>query len=443
MYGETGELMRGELAALLRQHRVLQRLGDHTPSAPGAPPEREVAGRVIQQYRQTVLTWCTEAIWAAKPLVFSAILPPPANPFQTSNDAGTPVRELARALSRAREASTRPRASISLLGTVSANEVIEHWRQAARAAALAENDTNGIAGQRLTGPQAQALVGDVAAITQALVVLDQRYRNVPGWERLIEPRRLGWAALATALDVSLGQPDYSIDATGWRPRTKPLRLGPQSGVLGVLQAEHDLLVGLKSFPTAMNLRLIVDSQQRLSHRLGFLVERTDTPRAETWRARAASYAVLKQHLRNVGGQIGTGGPAVTAAATATARLRTLPDGIVVEPRLAAGFQTLFNGIDQRIAETIEVGIDRSFYLQRVQVPRLVTDSGQLVSPTRERFMPIDPSATKELLSAVRQLLGSPGEQVSATPGLGRADLASALIHRPTGRTGAQSALGPL
>jgi hypothetical protein len=58
-------------------------------------------------------------------------------------------------------------------------------------------------------------------------------------------------------------------------------------------------------------------------------------------------------------------------------------------------------------------------------------------------MPIDPSATKELLSAVRQLLGSLGEQVSATPGLGRADLASALIHRPTGRTGAQSALGAL
>jgi hypothetical protein len=432
MYGETGDLMRSELAALLRQHRIVHRLGDHTPSAPGVVPEREVAGMLIQQYRQTVLTWCAEAVMAAKPLVFSATLPAPANPFQTSNEPGAAVSELARALNRAREASRTPQASTSLLGTSSPNEVIEHWRHAARAAALAEHDTNGIAGQRLTAQQAAALVGDVAAVTQALVVLDQRYLNVPGWEKLTEPGRLGWAALATALDVSLGHPDYSVDSTGWRPRTHTLRISPQSGILGVLQAEHDLLVRLKSFPTAMNLRLIVDSQQQVSRRLAILGERTDAPRAETWRARAATYSVLKHQLRNVGGRIGKGGPAIAEAANATARLRALPPNTIVEPQVAAALQKIFDGLDQRIADIIETGIDQSAYLQRVQVPRLVTDSGRLVTLTRERFMPVDRSLREELVVAVRGLVSRVGPEPAA-PGRSRSALHSALFHHPVAR----------
>jgi hypothetical protein len=431
MYGKTGDLMRAELAALLRQHRILHRLGGHTGS-PAEAVSREAAGMVIQQYRQTILSWCAEAVMAAKPLIFSATLPAPANPFKTANEPGTAVGELARALHLACDAATSPRATTALLTMSGPNELVEHWRQAARAASLAEHDTNGAAGARLTSPQAQALVGDVAAITQALVVLDQRYINVPGWERLSEPGRLGWAALATALDVSLGQPDYSVDNTGWRPRTHELRIGPQKGILGVLQAEHDLLVRLKSFPTAMNLRLIVDSQQRLSRRLAPMVQRTDAGRAELWRARAASYSLLKQHLRNVGGRIGKGGPAVAEAANAIARLRALPADTIIEPRVAAGFQTLFDGIDQRIAEIADTGIDRGAYLERVQVPRLVTDAGQLVSPARERFMPVDRSVNKELVDAVRGLIPHvpPGQ---AAPGHSRSVLHSALIHRPETR----------
>jgi hypothetical protein len=86
-------------------------------------------------------------------------------------------------------------------------------------------------------------------------------------EEVRDAADVGWAALATALDVSLGQPDYSVDHTGWRPRTKPI-LGPaKPGVLGVLQAEHNLLVRVKSLPNAMNLRLIVDSQRLLTSQL--------------------------------------------------------------------------------------------------------------------------------------------------------------------------------
>ena len=107
---------------------------------------------------------------------------------------------------------------------------------AARAAALAEHDTAPDQAVHLTAAQARTIAGDVAAISQALVVLDRRYRNTPEWESLAGCDRLGWAALATALDVSLGQPDYSVDQTGWRPRTKPIRGPAKPGILGVLQA---------------------------------------------------------------------------------------------------------------------------------------------------------------------------------------------------------------
>jgi hypothetical protein len=123
------------------------------PSAAGAVHDREAAGIVIRQYRQTTLSWCAEAVMAAKPLVFSATLPAPANPFKMSNEPGTAVGELARALHLARDASTSPHATTALLTTPNPNEVVEHGRQAARAAALAEHDTNGAAGARLSSPR--------------------------------------------------------------------------------------------------------------------------------------------------------------------------------------------------------------------------------------------------------------------------------------------------
>jgi hypothetical protein len=107
----------------------------------------------------------------------------------------------------------------------------------------------------------------------------------------------------------------------------------------------------------------------------------------------------------------------------------LPADTVVEPRAAAGFQTIFNGIDQRIADIIETGIDCSAYLQRVQVARLVTDSGRLVAHPRERFMPLDRRTNKDLVRAARGLI-PPVEPGHATPGRSRSALHSALIHQP-------------
>lgn len=427
MYGENGAGMRTELATLLRQHRVMHRMGTDEPT------ERAEVGRQIQRYRQTLLVWCAQAIGVATPVTFPNVPQKPADPFRATSDHGAAIRELERALNFARiEAATKP-ASSTELTTPSGNEVVEHWRIAARAAALAEHDTAPDQSIHLTASQGRTIAGDVASITQALVVLDRRYRNTPDWDPLAQCDRLGWAALATALDVSLGQPDFSVDQTGWRPRTKPIRGSAKPGVLGVLQAEHNLLVRLKSFPNAMNLRLIVDSQRLLTRRLVPYAERVDPGLAVRWRARTATYERIQRELRNVGGRMGNGGAATAEAANAVSRMKSLSAGTIIEPRMLGGFQTLFQRLDARITDILETGVERGAYVQRVSVPRLMSNEGRLLHPIRERFAPVSRPTDLEVITTARERLRPPAESVSSSPGASRVDLHAALIHRPTQR----------
>lgn len=426
MYGETGAAMRRELTMLLQEHRVQHRLRD------GSRDEREKHGEYIRRYRQSVLDWCSEAMQLAKPLVFTNLPPPNRNPFRSAERSGSAAGELAGALEHARRGSTSGPASAELLRTPHENSVVERWRQAARAAVLAQHDTEPSHSGHFTTAQAQALVGDVAAITQALVVLDQRYRNTPNWECLPQAARLGWSALAAALDVNLGQPDYSIDDIGWRPRTKPIRSPAKPGILGVLQAEHDLLVRLRAFPHVVNLRLVVDSQRRISSQLVPHARRIDTALACRWQARAATYTLIQQHLRDLGGLLGTGELAAAEAATAVSRLKAVKPDTIVEPRILGGFHMLFDRIDHRIADIVEEGIERRAFAQRVTLPRLVSGTGQLVQPVRERYRPLTSADELPLVSAVREHLRPPTQPCVTGPGATRAELHAALIHRPSG-----------
>ncbi len=431
MYGENGAQMRTELAALLRQHRIMRRLAEDSSV------ERAAAGQQILRFRQTVLVWCAQAIGVARPLTFPNVPQKPADPFRAATDHGAAVAELARALEAAREQATTRPASSQEFTTPSANTIVERWRLAARAVALAEHDTAPDQAIHLTAAQARTIAGDVAAISQALVVLDRRYRNTPGWEPIAGCDRLGWAALATALDVSLGQPDYSVDQTGWRPRTKPIGGPARPGVLGVLQAEHNLLVRLAAFPDAMNLRLVVDSQRLLSAGLVPYAERIDPDLAGQWSARAETYSRIQRELRNIGGRLGNGKAAAGEAANAVSRLKALRPETVLEPRMLGGFQTLFRRLDSRITDILESGAERGAFVQRVTVPRLVNGDGRLVHPVRERFVPVARAADLDVIRTAREHLRPREEPSVSSPGASRADLHAALIHRPPAK-GAQS-----
>lgn len=437
MYGETGVALRCALAELLQQVRVQRTLGTTTD-------QRGQRGQQILQFRQTILTWGNQAMRSTAPLTFSNRMPVPSNPFRHARMGyNTPAAQLARALDVTTSAAGSRPATADELSTDTRHPLLERWREAARAAALAEHDTAPDIAIHMTVPQAQAVVADVAAVAQAIVVLDARYVNTPGWEPLARASRLGWAALAAAIDMNLGQPDYTVDELGWRPRVKLIDGPARPGVFGVLQAEHNLVVRMRTFPNAINLRFVVDSQRLLSNHLAPFAARVDTRLAARWEQRASSHTALQQQLRRIGGRAGRGAFAAAEGANAVSRIRALPSDSILEPTVLGGFQLLFNRLDSRIADVIEDGIDNRAYFQRKRLPRLVVSDGALVAPVRERFVPVDRAENLELIETVREHLRPAAAHADTTPGQSRADLHHALLRVSSRQRAAQAADFPM
>jgi hypothetical protein len=428
MYAETGAAMRAGLAELLRQHRVQHRLGN-------TPGERGEAGHQIRQYRHTVLSWCSQALDSVSPLTFSNQPPARANPFllAAAGNGSSPAGELARSVDLALVGDSASGASLEQLTTPTGHPHVELWRQVGRATVLAEHDTAPAVASSMTAPQARAVVADVAAIVQALVVLDQRHSKTPEWEHLTQSGRLGWAALAAALDVSIGQPDYTVDRLGWRPPVKPITGPPRPGILGVLQAEHNLIVKLgASLPSTVNLRYVIDSQRLLSRRLVPFAARLDGRLGARWSTRADTYAELQRQFRSISGLLGTGGGAAAAeGASAVTRLRSLPADIIVEPRALGGLELLFERLDQHIGGLIDEGIAQGAFARRVRLPR-PAETDDLAAPLREQLTPVDRASCRDLVDTARRLLSRRGHSAAA-PDATRAELHTALVHRAATR----------
>ena len=440
MYGENGALLRAELAALLTQHRVQLRIGGggtHSVPITTTDAERKQIGELVRRYRQSALLWCWQAARAVAPRAASNLTRIEPSPFRLPAIHHGGLAALNHALEHAFESSSARLPVLEELNTPHHLPLVEHWRQVARAAALGEHDFDaGLGHGSLDARQTQTLISDIAATVRALVVLDQRYSNIPGWEKLHRGERLGWAALACALDASLEPPDYALDARGWRPNAKVI-IGPaKPGLLGVLQAEHNLVIRMRSFPSAMNLRLVVDSQRLLSAGLAPLAAKTDTNLEQAWLARAQTYVDLQHQLRNIGGRVGTGGLAVTEAANAVGRLKTVRPDADLDPRALHAFTTLFARLDARIADIIEVGVRRNGYFTRVAMPRIVENSGQLVAPPRHRYLPMTEGDHTAIIKLVRDRLRPPPEKPTAPAGAARsrAELHSAIVHQPGGGT---------
>ena len=295
MYGENGHLLRAELSSLLKQHRIQLRIGGpgtHTVPVTTTGEERAQIGEQVRRYRQSALTWCLQAACAVEPEAKSRLSPRATNPFRL---ACCPARRACRTAQGPRpdgaglhRATSRPGGADHTTRAASGRAVASgRPRRRPRRARL----RRGLGHGRLDDGQLHTLIGDIAATVRALVVLDARYATIPGWERLHRADRLGWAALACALDASLDPPDYSIDMRGWRPKTKVITGPAKPGLLGVLQAEHNLTIRMQAFPSAMNLRLVVDSQRLLS---GGLATRVAEDRARARRGVAGPRADLRR-----------------------------------------------------------------------------------------------------------------------------------------------------
>ncbi len=430
MYGENGGRLRAELATLLRQHRIQQRLGGpgiHTVPESTTPEEREALGDQIGRYRHAVLVWSLLAVRAANPH---------ANLEETTRRSQGPAGELHHRLTAAAEASTAGRPTLEELTTRQEFPMVEIWRQAARAAALGEHDfDSGLNYGHLSDEQCMTVLKDAAEITRGLVGLDRRYQNIQGWEKLKDQGRLGRAAELCATFASNREPDYSVDQRGWRPPAVVLDGPPPPGIAGVLQAEHNLLVRLGHFPDAHSMRLILDSQRIVSHEAAVKARDVAPGLAANWKVRAQTYLALVHETRDVRGLLGNGGPAAAQGAVVATRMEKLDRAEALNLGSLPQLDGLFSRIDARLSEIIEHGASERLYALRVGLPRVIDTSEGPIKPVRERYVPINSPVQTDLLAMVRTQLRPPPVAPRPPPGAGqsRADFEAAIIHRPGGR----------
>ena len=430
MYGENGGNIRAELATLLRQHRIQQRLGGpgiHTVPESTTPEERKALGRQIGRYRHAVLVWCLQAVRAASPRI---------NLEGSTGRTRGPADELRYRLTAAIEASTTGLPPLDELTSEQEVPMVETWRRAARAAALGEHDFDaGLGYGRLSQEQCMTVLKDAAEIARGLVGLDRRYANIPGWESLKDQGRLGRAAEVCATFAGHGEQDYSVDLRGWHPPDAAIEGPPMPGISGVLQAEHNLLIHLSNFPDAHSMRLVLDSQRIASYEAAAHVRDFAPALAERWDARAQTYTALLHETRDVRGLLGDGGLAAAEGATVAARIQKLAPAGLTDSRAMRQLDALFTRIDARLTGVIEYGASERLYFLRVKLPRIVDRSQGLVKPVRVRYVPINSPLQTDLIELVRTQLRPPPVLPRAPAGAGRsrAEFVASIIHRPEGR----------
>lgn len=437
MYAENGGHLRAELSTLLRQHRVQQRLGgagSHTVPETTTPGERRRLGEQIARYRHSALLWSVQAVRAANPRI---------NLAGTSTRTRGPAEELRYRLDVAIEHSIGL-PTLDELATEQPFAMVETWRDIARAATLGEHDFDaGLGYGRLDEGQCMTLLKDAAEVARGLVALDRRYANIPGWQSLKDAGWLGRAADTCSTFAGYDEPDYTIDHRGWRPRPAIVEGPGLPGFTGVLQAQNNLLVYLASFPDARNLRLILDSQRIVARDAAPLAEPIRPDLTAAWTRRSATYLRLIHATRDVGGQLGNGGPAAGQAALAATRTEHLDLATTTaDANALRHLDALFRGIDERVALAIQTGTRDRLYFARVPLPRLDTATSGTVTGTRHRYAPITTDLCPELLDLVHNELRpkTPTPTAPKRAAASREELAAALVHRTESR---RSRPGPL
>ncbi len=423
-YGENSGLLREALGTLLRHHRIQARIGGpgtHTVPVTHTPAERAEIGQQLRRYRLGVLIWCHQAVTATRPAL-----------ERDTQEYRQPAVDLERRLGEAIEHSVDGLPSLAQLTTRQHFDLVDLWRQAARAAALGEHDfPAGVRVGDLDRQQSLTVLTDAADIVRALVTLDARYRSVPEWQSLHNRAYLGRAASSCTELLDFGGRDFSVDRLGWRPSPRLVAVPTGAGLGGVILAEQNLLTQLNRFPAALNLKRIINSQRALSHRLSGLIRAADPTLSRMWDTRATTYTRLYAEARNVGGLIGDGGPAAAAGSVALDRLRDVTS-TTLEPNAARTLNVVFTRIDHRVAEAIAHGVKRGLYLAKSTVPEIDVHDGHVTHRPGAVFLPITSPVQTDLLTVAAELLRPSRPAARPNPGSARSrsDFQSSLSHRP-------------
>lgn len=429
-YGENSRQMRESMASLLRWHRILQRLGgpgSHTIPVTTTPAERERMGQIIQRYRLAALTWCGQAV--------TAVTPRTHVPRRTSW-AHAPAEELRTRLEAAATVLGHGERLSDLLALHHDNHLLDAWQSVARAAALGEHDfAAGVNRGSLTPEQSRTVLKDAADLTRGLVILDRRYKNVPGWQLLKAPGRLNRAAEAVSFTAAEERRDIAVDVRGWRPPAGLVDGPALPGLAGAVQAQHNTLVHLGQLPNALNLRRVLHSQAQVSQEAAKRAATAAPELLAGFSRRALLYRDLVAASRDLGGLVGGGSSAVVESQNAAARLHRCHPSRGDAGGPLRDLHRLFTRTDARLAATIEQGVDERHYVVAVKHPRLAPEAVSGVHAAGERWTPVTSPGQSPLLGMVRERLRPPPQVplTSEAGDEGRKTYEAALAHRPDPR----------
>jgi hypothetical protein len=406
-YGDVASRLRERMIWLLERRRITQQLGG--PGSFRVPvttteDDRLAMGEEMQRYRAAVLTYCLEAVRAVTPTA----------DIQGKERLRDPAVALRHQLELSRAAMPADAQLSSRMMQRPPFELVSRWQDAARIAIEGEREIAAIRHQPLSRQQQAQVLKDAADLTRGLVVLDIRYKNVPGWRFLEQKGRLLTAATAVSEGLDGTAPDASVDHFGWRG-TPGIIDGPAlPGLAGVLQAQHNVTVGLSHFPSAFHLRHVLVAQADLSQRSALLAEAVGSPTAASFKERTALYRDLVVASRPVGGQLGSGQLAALDSADAARRMASGPaDGEDVDQVLAK-LAHLNDRVDVKIAAAVEHGFREKLYFVAIKLPTLGQRSPDGIVRVAHKYIPVDSPARSELLSLVRERLGS-ASQPPPTP----------------------------
>lgn len=407
MYGENSGQLRHWLGVLLREHRIQQRLGgagNHRIPVTTTIEERHALGVQVRRYRQGILTWTLEAVHAATP----------PNPLDyISPHPKQPIDRFARELAHAITAAGAGLPTLDELTTHQTFPTVETWRQAARAAALGEHDFPTIARPSSLSPtQRDTVLKDAADIVQALIVLDRRYKGVPGWEPLRSSRRLTLAAVACVADASSTALDYTVDRLGWEPSTPPGPRPTEAGFPGLLQAQMSLLHTLAMFPTALALRTVIESQRIVAHEVAIRLHEPACP--GEWKNWEQAYETLSRELRALSGVLGKN-EAIGAAGISAIRAVGLPHEQLSDGPPLDLLTPVCSRIRGKINAALEFGTRERLYLLSTPVARIDSAQPGLVKLPQHEFVPVPGLTCKHLTALLAKASPCPAAAICTAP----------------------------
>jgi hypothetical protein len=383
---------------LLERRRITQQLGG--PGSFRVPVtttevDRLVLGEEIHRYRAAVLGYCLEAVRTVTPTA----------DLDSKDRLRDPAIALRYQLEVARSAIPADTRLSSLMMQRPRFELVSRWQEAARIAIEGEREIAAIRRQPLSREQQAQVLKDEADLVRGLVVLDVRYKNVPGWRFLERKGRLMTAATAVSEGLEASTLDDSVDGLGWRPTPGTIEGPALPGLAGVLQAQHNVAVDLSHFPSASNLRHVLVAQADLSRRAGEIARSVQSPTAPGFDERAELYRELTTAARTLGGEIGTGRQAAIESAAAAGRMTPGPEEREEKVNQALGKLAHLNRrVDARISAALEHGFREKVYFTAIKLPTLGPPDSDGIARAVQKFVPPSPGGPCHLLSLARERL---------------------------------------